>query len=256
MIIRSKSLEFRATGIYRLENRLQGCVICYNYFMKIFAPIILILMIVLLTSGCGTRITKVTLDTDNLHVQYPYVKGLKDKSLQTSINDLIYKTAFKLKDNYYMEVTKNKDSYRYYVEYAVTYRDRNILSMKFLECLSLPFYAHPINEVHAITIDLNNGSLYSLKDLFKQGISWKPVLNGIIKGKIDKNKIKLLDEFKGIDKEQGFFLTDDSVAIYWQEAVYLPRYMGPFTVMIEKKALEGLMIAPKKIGPSDESERP
>jgi hypothetical protein len=125
----------------------------------------------------------------------------------------------------------------------VAFDRKDILSIKFEECLSIPFYAHPFNAVYTVTVNTSDGSPYKLKDLFEPGVSWEADLNGILKKDIDElakeSKIPPLEVFNGIDKEQEFYLSKEGLVIYWQEARYFPRYLGPLTITVPYKKIEG-----------------
>ncbi|MFC1767826.1 DUF3298 domain-containing protein [Candidatus Margulisiibacteriota bacterium] len=174
--------------------------------------------------------------TQHLHIKYPRVEGLADKSMQNSINDIFYSSAFKLWNGNTALVKKSTKGYSYYVDYSVTRRTDGFISVRFEESLNLPFYAHPFNKVCGITVNLKDGSIYSLKDLFKPGSNYRTVLNSILKEGVEaqakKINVPLLAEFKGIDKDQEFYLTRDSIVVYWQQAVYLPSYLGALKVKV------------------------
>jgi hypothetical protein len=209
--------------------------------MKNVRSIAVLLVLTFFIAGCGERIKTASIRTPQLKIGYPQISGMKDMTIQKKINSVIYSTAFKLRDENGPEVETYKGSYTYYVAYEISLRGKDILSMRLLECLSMPRYAHPFNKVCALTIDMKSGSVYSLAQLFEPKSSWKETINGIIKEKIKKNSILLLKEFKGIDKDQEFFITKGYLAVFWQEAEYLPRYLGPFTVLIERSRISDIM---------------
>jgi hypothetical protein len=119
------------------------------------------------------------------------------------------------------------------------------LSIKFEECLSIPFYAHPFNAVYTVTVNAKDGSIYKLKDFFEPGVSWEADLNGILKKDIDElakeSEIPPIEVFKSINKEQEFYLSKEGLVLYWQEARYFPRYVGPLVITIKYSDLRGLL---------------
>lgn len=214
--------------------------------MKRAELLFFLLILSLCLAGCGERVRGIHEDTAQLHLIYPQVAGMKEKAVQDRINALLYSTAFTLKDEQRSEVEMYKDSYNYYVQYEVTRFDKKVLSIKFMECLSMPWYAHPINKLCAVTLNPKDGSVYGLKDIFKPGSNYRAVLNRTLKGKIAAyaagTGAPLLKEFKAIGKDQEFYLTKDSVAVFWQEAEYMPRYLGPLNVMVEYSRLTGILL--------------
>ena len=196
-------------------------------------------------TGCVARTKSAFIMTSQLHIKYPLVQSLKDKAVQDGINKIIYTTIFRLRDDNASALKKHQKDYSYYVQSKVTFKRKDILSMKFEESLSIPFYAHPFNSVYAIIVNMKDGSIYKLKDLFVPGVSWEAALNGILKKDIDelakKTEIPLLEVFNGIDKEQEFYLSNSSLVIYWQEARYFPRYLGPLEVAVKYSDIRGLL---------------
>ena len=193
-------------------------------------------MISICLAGCGARVQNAFITTQQLHIKYPIVESLKDRAVQDKINALIYSTTFRLRDENASALKKHINDYTYYVQSEVTLDRNDVLSIKFEECLSIPFYAHPFNAVYAITVNTKDGSVLRLNDLFKAGTAWKTTLNGILKKDIDeqakKAGIPLLKKFDGIDNEQEFYLTKNGLVIYWQEAEYFPRCLGPLMLLI------------------------
>jgi hypothetical protein len=70
-------------------------------------------------------------------------------------------------------------------------------------------------------------------------------LNGILNKDIDeltkKTGIPSIEVFKNIDKEQEFYLSNSGLVVYWQEARYFPRYLGPLEVTVKYSDIRGLL---------------
>lgn len=200
-------------------------------------PIFIALLIsMVFLAGCA-GIKTAFIMTPQLHIKYPVVEYLKDKAVREKVNKLIYSTVFKLRDENASNLKKHELDYSYYVEAKAVYDKKDLLSLKFDECLSIPFYAHPFNALYAVTIDTKTGSVLKLNDLFMPGISWEASLNGMLKRSIDEresdSEVPLIEQFKSIDKDQGFYLSNDGLVVYWQEARYFPRYLGALEVTIK-----------------------
>ena len=213
--------------------------------MKRPLPFFAVLILSVVLSGCVAGIKHSFIMTSQLHIKYPNVQTLKDKAVQEKINKVIYSAIFRLRNENTSNLKKHQKDYSYYVQSGVTFNRRDILSVKFEESLSIPFYAHPFNAVYTVTVNTKDGSPYKLKDLFASGVSWEAGLNGIIKKDIDsltkKTGIPLLEVFKGIDKEQEFYLSNSGIVVYWQEARYFPRYLGPLEIHIKYSDIRGIL---------------
>ena len=218
---------------------------CYNVPVKRAALFLALLALIVGLTGCGAGTKSSFIMTSQLHIKYPIVQSLKDKAVQDRINKAIYSAVFRLRDENASALKKHQKDYSYYVRSDIAFDRNDILSIKLEECLSIPFYAHPFNAVYTVTANTKDGSLYKLKDLFEPGISWEADLNGILKKDIDglakKTGIPLIEVFKSIDKEQEFYLSNGGLVIYWQEARYFPRYLGPLEVTIKYSDIRGLL---------------
>ena len=196
-------------------------------------------------TGCGAGTKSAFIMTQQLHIKYPLVQSLKDKAVQDKINNNIYSIIFRLRDENASALKKHQKDYSYYVKSDAAFDRNDILSIKFEESLSIPFYAHSFNAVYTVTVNTKDGSIYKLNDLFDPSASWEADLNGILKKDIDElakeSEIPPIEVFKSIDKEQEFYLSNDGLVIYWQEARYFPRYLGPLEVTIKYSDIRGLL---------------
>jgi len=213
--------------------------------MKRSALFLALLAIIIALTGCGAGTKSAFIMTSQLHIKYPVAQNLKNKATQDRINKDIYSMVFKLRDENASALKKHQKDYSYYVRSDVAFDRNDILSVKFEESLSIPFYAHPFNAVYTVTVNTKDGSPYKLKDFFEPGVSWEADLNGILKKDIDglakKTGIPLLEVFKSIDKEQEFYLSKEGIVIYWQEARYFPRYLGALEVTVKYSDIRGLL---------------
>jgi len=213
--------------------------------VKRFALFLVLLTLSIGLTGCVAGIKNSFIMTQQLHIKYPALDRLKDKAVQGKINNIIHSAVFRLRDENASALKKHQKDYSYYVQSGMTFNRKDILSVKFDESLSIPFYAHPFNAVYAITFNVKDGSTYKLRDLFEPGVSWEAALNGILKKDIDelakRSEIPPIEVFKSIDKEQEFYLSKEGLVLYWQEARYFPRYLGPLEVTIKYSDIRDLL---------------
>jgi hypothetical protein len=213
--------------------------------MKRILPVLVFIVMTLFLTGCVARTKSAFIMTQQLHIKYPVLDRLKDKAVQDRINKTIYSAVFRLRDENASALKKHQKEYSYYVKSDVAFDRKDILSIKFEECLSIPFYAHPFNAVYTVTVNAKDGSIYKLKDFFEPGVSWEADLNGILKKDIDElakeSEIPPIEVFKSINKEQEFYLSKEGLVLYWQEARYFPRYVGPLVITIKYSDLRGLL---------------
>lgn len=198
-----------------------------------------------LISGCRTSVRETSILTQQLRIKYPLIDGLSDKAAQARTNSILCSASIRLLDESADLVKGNEKGYSYYAEFKVTKRNADIISVRFDECLNIPRYAHPINRLCAVTIDLKAGKILELNDVFNPNINYRPILIKLLRKEmalqVQKLQVNLLTQFRGLDPEQGFYLTDDSIAFYWQEAEYFPRYLGPTVLHIRYIAIPGMV---------------
>jgi len=209
---------------------------------KQISMVILVILLVFFVTGCGKGrpvIIKKTVMTGNINVEYPQISKLGDEALQTWINSQLYAKAFELRETIGMNMEESKASY--FSRYDVTLEKRDILSIRFAQTYSGPGGTRPVYRITAITLNIKSGSEYELRDVFKSEADYRSVLNGLISRKMDSSGKKLLKEFKGIGRDQGFYLTEDSLAVFYQPGEYTSHSEGPLSVLINYSDISDIL---------------
>ena len=203
--------------------------------------LILILFLTLaLVQACHyptITIQEQTISNKNDDIQYPEIIGLNTKKQTYKINKSIYEKTLNLKKE--LKKYKNyKKEYNYITRYKVTYHKNGIVSILLKQHLSIPALAHPINKLDALTFHAKFGTVFKLKHLFKFGYNYRAKINKIVLETLEKKEIKLLKKFKGIEKNQDFYLTPDAIILCFQEYAYTNHSQGPLTISIPYKNLK------------------
>lgn len=206
---------------------------------------ILIVLIIILTCILGYRsivgsrpgIINKVIETKRFDIEYPQVINLKNIDAQRTINALLYNKAF---EHYKLQdfTTEEAKASSFFVRYNITRFSHNIVSVKFDESFMMEHMAHPSNAVKAITLNLSNGKVYTLNDILIGNYAGR--INKIIKASIKQRKIPLLARFKGTEKDQEFYLTNDSLVIFFQEYVYTCRAEGPLVIQIPNSKVKDI----------------
>ncbi|AQS60034.1 DUF3298 and DUF4163 domain-containing protein [Desulforamulus ferrireducens] len=167
-------------------------------------------------------------------ITYPRVSGLKNKAVQTEINELIEEQVNKV-------LPKDNCQTSTFGKYEVKLNQKGLLS------LVLYFYTIPeqaangLNIQKSITVDLATGKVYELEDLFKPGSRYRMVLNNIIRQQIEEKGLTLIREFTGITDNEDFYLTEDSLVVYFQELEYTIHADGTPEFVIPYQRIEHLL---------------
>lgn len=210
--------------------------------------IILIIVIVLLSIQLAARtlnksvpITEKTIATARVDVKYPLIGNAGRIPNQNTINELLYEKAFELNKMLQLTPEEEKTS-SYSARYEVTRNTPPLLSIKYRESFTVARMAEPANAVRSVTIDLNSGRIYKLKELFKAGSNYKQRLDSLITEAINKREKPLSVPFGGIDRDQEFYLTGDSLVVYFQEGIYTNYAEGTLEFPIPFARLKSILL--------------
>lgn len=112
--------------------------------------------------------------------------------------------------------------------YTVTEKNDSIISLynDYYEYLG---GAHGSTIRTGYTVDRNTEELLRLKDMFSQDYNYKNVINGKIKEELKKEPDKYFysaDNFQGISDNQGFYVSDGSLIIFYEQYEIAPYVAG------------------------------
>ncbi|WP_152393086.1 WG repeat-containing protein [Paenibacillus guangzhouensis] len=157
----------------------------------------------------------------NYLVYYPQVEGMSGAEAQRIVNE-------KLKDMSQVKPipADKKLDYTYDGDFDVTFYKGDLLQ------LQLTGYNYPIGAAHGMPtmtyaiINLTNGHMYALKDLFKPDSDYVNELSRIIGQQIKEDpqySYVFPGSYTGIKPDQPFFVSEDALHIY-----FAPYEIGPY----------------------------
>ena len=169
-------------------------------------------------------------------IKYPVITNMENKELEKRINSIIEK-RFGLNtepaetgDETFKETLN--------VNYEIMRQTEDMLSLRIFFSLYMEGAAHPSNAIEGLTFDMKTGKELQLQDLFEPGVDYKGSLDPILKDQVNKLDYELFEEFKGIEDKQGFYLTDTSLVIYYQEYIYTPHAVGPLEFEVDLNEID------------------
>jgi hypothetical protein len=171
--------------------------------------------------------------TLKLTIQYPELKGLDNAGVQEKLNSLFAGLASAAKDRAYEiekyigedEITRHIKAEGYF-NYQVKYNRNGLLSVVFYD-YQYSGGAHGSTVQSSYTFDLTTGAEYELKDLFPEGSDYVSLINSEIKKQIKEEEITdFLAPFDTIRTDHDFYLSGDSIVIYFQQYEILPYSYG------------------------------
>jgi hypothetical protein len=188
---------------------------------------------------------EVTVKNEVQNCVWPSVQGLENKQLEAEINRQIRDAAMILLEEFASEAAPERTP-QYIVSHQ-TSRHGPILSVRLDEFFMSRMLAHPADKIVSLTIDLENGRVYQLPDLFLAGRPWQEQLNGLIRekiGELGEESLRLLGEYRGVEEGQAFYLTDKALVIYYQTYAYTTRPEGPLEFHIPFSRLRDQLAVP------------
>lgn len=154
-------------------------------------------------------------------VYYPQIEGMRDRAAEQAVNN-------KLKDMSQVKFIPADQL----LEYAYTGDFDVIFYKEQLLVLELNGYHYPFGAAHGMPtrtfalINLGNGSMYSLKDLFKPGSDYVQELSRIVGKQIKEDpqySYVFPDSYTGIAPDQSFYVTDNALHL-----VFAPYEIAPY----------------------------
>ena len=170
--------------------------------------------------GTYKIITK-KIENEYTDIAYPQFKS-KPK-INNLIQDMIQSFIKK-------ETNKFLEQWNIYGDYKITLLKENLLSIiiEGYSCLhgeDKAFYF-----LQSLTINIRESYIYNFNDLFYKGSNYEYIIDKIILENIKDNNIPIIEELANINKNRRFYLTKDSLVIYYElnrNSMYASSYCIP-----------------------------
>lgn len=181
------------------------------------------------------------------NIKYPYLKIKENcksekvkntiyninKEIETYINSFIKDIKAQSEEyakEYNNELSKDSIKYQYesYSNYNVSYNKNNLLSIP-ITTYDFTGGAHGMTYLKSFNYDLSTGDILTLKDMFKDNVDYKKIVDDYINSEINKNAqmyFNSKDGFNGINDNQEFYIDDNGIVVYFQVYDIAPYYVG------------------------------
>jgi hypothetical protein len=172
-------------------------------------------------------------------VYYPQIGGMENEEIEKRVNAIL-----KQKSKVEHVPFHTQLDYSYFGNFSVTFFKKNLLVLQ-LEGYNFPFgAAHGMPYRTYVHIDLKTGRIYELKDLFKRESNYVKIISDMIEKQIKEEEEQgsafyFLDQYKGIQPDQPFYVTEDALAIYFEPyeiaayAAGFPTFIIPYKEIME-----------------------
>ncbi|AJA49357.1 hypothetical protein CPAST_c32910 [Clostridium pasteurianum DSM 525 = ATCC 6013] len=175
----------------------------------------------------------------NYLLYYPEVLGIRDKKRQRHINKKIADLAGVKKIG-----SEEQLDYNYFGDFSIEFFKKNLVVLE-IHGYNYPFgAAHGMPTLIYVHVDLKEGKIYRLEDLFKKNSHYVKVLSNIIEKQIkaqgEESEI-WINEYKGIKRDQPFFISQDVLNIYFYPYEIAPYAAGFPTFHIPFKEIDDII---------------
>lgn len=157
-------------------------------------------------------------------VYYPQIEGMIDKDAMGKVNEEL-KNFSKIKP---IPADVQLDA-SYTGDFSIEFYKKNLLVIE-IEGYEYPFgAAHGMPNRQYVHINLINGDMYTLSDLFKKNSDYVKVLSNIIAKQIETDEqysYVFPDTYKGITAEQPFYVDLENLYIYFAPYEIAPYAAG------------------------------
>lgn len=193
-------------------------------------------------------VSDVKVESPGLNLTYPKVSGLKHKSAESGINRYIKKEVHQmLKEE---EYGKNENK-KFTGGYTVKLNKRGTLSM-IIEIYSFVKGEERGKTIRkAINVSLKDARAYYIDDLFSRKvkkIKFIARLNDLIKAQIGFKGINQDKVFDTVTVDQAYYLTENSLVIYFEPDLFTPADYGFLEFEIAFSDIEDIINSKGPIG--------
>ncbi|MFC0561702.1 DUF3298 and DUF4163 domain-containing protein [Halalkalibacter alkalisediminis] len=171
-------------------------------------------------------ISRQMIQPPRLDVYYPELAGLVDSHIQRRLNERVRKqvTTMIRKQTYNEQTTITGG-------FEIKNNQREVISLTNSH-YSYSGGAHGITIQRSLTMNVRDGRIYTLRDLFKPNVNYQERLNELISKQIEERNLPILNEFQGITANQYFYIADKALVLYFQLYELVPYAWGfPYFVI-------------------------
>lgn len=208
----------------------------------------------------GTNRIVANVDTQTLTKNTDYINSVinipiiitSNKNIEKYINDKIrndimnfYNEAQSEAKQYLDTIPNQNEKFVANVDFEVKKNSDNLLS------INVHYYkysggAHGYNEDISYNLDMTNGNLLELSDLFKESSEYKKVIDTEIRNQIEsivKNnkEYKGVYQFEGIKPNNKFYIQDDNIVIYFDLYEIAPYAAGQPEFFINSSVINHIL---------------
>ncbi|QFT89509.1 Anti-sigma-V factor RsiV [Bacillus sp. THAF10] len=170
-------------------------------------------------------------------VYYPQLQGMENKQAEKKVNEYLSVQS------QVVPIPPNQQlDYNFTGDFDIQFFNKNLVILE-LSAYNYPFgAAHGMPTQMMVPIDIKSGQIYQLKDLFKKDSDYVKVLSEIVGKQIAENPEDYFpDAYKGIQPDQPFYVSSDSLFLYFTPYEIAPYAAGFPTFEIPFKEINSII---------------
>lgn len=168
---------------------------------------------------------------EKFSISYPFVPNSDNSNIAAEINKTIINEVNELFKEQVLR-PEAVDFNEVLGTYEIMVNQKGILSVLFSMYTYVNRAAHGFTAYSSLTVNTETGEVYNFEDLFNPKFNYIPVINELAQQYIRDKDIQFIEEYKGVTANQQFYLTPDSLVLYYQVYEYTPYSYGLFRIEI------------------------
>ncbi|WP_257352106.1 DUF3298 and DUF4163 domain-containing protein [Pseudalkalibacillus decolorationis] len=181
------------------------------------------------------KIITVTVEKSGIKVKYPKIVNMDDREISAQINKQILLLVHRLREEGEQPNTTGT------ITYTIKVNRNGVLSILFLLDYYTEGAAHGMQVQKALTFSTVTGMCFPFHLLFRGKSYYKTRLSRYVKAYIKSENITLIEEFKSVTEEQEYYLTGDSLVLFYQLYEYTPYAYGFLEIPIPYEEIQTLI---------------
>lgn len=159
---------------------------------------------------------------NRVNIVFPQVFGFRNHQVEQKINRKILNNIDYLisKQGFYENNVNEMVG-----KYEQKTNERGVLSLTLIN-YAFTGGAHGMTYMNGLSFDVETGKSYKLGDLFKKGSNYVQRLSAIIQEQIKERNIPVIEDFKEINPNQDYYISDKVLVIYFQLYELTPYVFG------------------------------
>ncbi|WP_160725889.1 DUF3298 and DUF4163 domain-containing protein [Bacillus sp. USDA818B3_A] len=166
-------------------------------------------------------------ETPTIHITYPQIDGMTDKTAQAKINDFLKKKANAADESQMTNEDPSAPS-SFDSTYKITFQNDHLISFVYDQYFYLSGAAHGMPASVPILVDLDNGRIVEPNELFNGSSQTRQIISELILKQDVLQMLEVFGDFKQISSDdlEQVYLTKGGLMMFFPPYEYAPFAAG------------------------------